>query len=230
MNSPHHPLLFISYRREDSEGWAGRVAEQLQAAFDEWTVFFDYDSIVPASKWNRVIETAIKDCRLLLVIIGPRWVSIADANGQPRLHAPDDLVRFELTVALKRHIPILPLLVGKASLPMYADLPEELQGLLDHQAIELPAQYWKQAIDELVRTTGRIIGVHPKSSSSAVPPTVEVAEELSLSDGTVGSIVGVRASAAQPQFGRTIVGKKAKIRRTVMKDIVGLEISSKRDT
>jgi hypothetical protein len=220
--------IFISYRREDSEGWAGHIAEKLQMAFGESAIFYDYESIGPSSKWMNSIEIALKQCQLLLVIIGPRWANIRTANGEKRLDDPHDLVRFEISTALKRRILILPVLVGNAPLPLREDLPKDLAGILDYQVIELPNRSWKQEIEVLIRTTESIMGMDRRISPSQELPSITVAEELLLENAELGSIAGVRGGHRTPAH-RIVVAKKATIRDVVMQDIVGIESTGKGD-
>jgi len=104
--------VFISYRHDDSEGWAGRLAEAIQIAFGETEVFFDMESIIPSAEWRRSIEEALTSCKVLIALIGPRWVSAAAPAGQRRLDNPQDVVRYEIASALHHGIPLLPVLVG----------------------------------------------------------------------------------------------------------------------
>jgi hypothetical protein len=220
--------LFISYRREDGEGWAGRLAEKFQQAFGASTVFYDYDSIEPSSNWRNVVESALSECKLLVAVMGPRWVNATAANGDRRLDDPEDLVRFELATALERQIPILPVLVGKASLPRPADLPKELEALLNHQAVELSSQYWRREMGFLLTTAEKVIGARRKRRPSR-GTSVNVGEELALDNAEAGSIIGIRGLMAGAVPTQTIVAKRASIRGVKMQDIVGIELTGKRN-
>ena len=145
--------IFISYRREDSEGWTGHLADRLQQAFGKNSVFYDYDSIEPSRDWKQAIEKGLRQCKLLIVVIGPKWVTATDVNGIRRLEDPADLVRLELSAAFQKHIPILPVLVGKAQLPKSVDLPGDLQDRYGEVA-------WSRLFQKV-----------PRPASLAIPPS-----------------------------------------------------------
>jgi TIR domain-containing protein len=228
MPSQRTSKIFISYRREDSEGWAGRLADELQRAFGVTAVFYDHVSIEPGSNWRQAVEAALIRCRLLVAMIGPRWLNAANASGARRLDDPEDLVRFELAIALDRQIPILPVLVAKASLPRPVDLPKELQGILHHQAVELPGQHWKRDMECLLTTAEGIIGTRRESSVS--PGTLlNIGEKLTLNRSKAGSVIGVRGDAIPGSVKKVVVGRRANIVNSKMQDMVGVEISPKTD-
>jgi hypothetical protein len=73
----------------------------------------------------------------LLAIIGPGWLNAVDEKGRRKLELPRDYVRIELASALKREIPVIPLLVNAAAMPLEDDLPEDLKSLPNRHALEL---------------------------------------------------------------------------------------------
>src|SRR5262249_21189585 len=108
--------IFISYRREDSAGWTGRLAERLRQKFGSESIFMDIDTIQPGTDFTKALHSAVGACDVLLAMIGPEWPVAKNSEGQIRLEDPNDWVRTELTTALSRSIPIIPVLVGGASL------------------------------------------------------------------------------------------------------------------
>ncbi len=127
---PTMPKLFISYRRHDSADATGRLHDRLKAHFGEESVFYDVDSIPIGLDFRKDIEKAVSQCDVLLAVVGEHWVKAEAQDGQRRLDNPNDLVRIEIETALARDIPVVPVLVGHASMPAEADLPGELKGLL----------------------------------------------------------------------------------------------------
>jgi hypothetical protein len=79
------PKIFLSYRREDSAGHAGRLYDHLARQFGETNVFMDVDALEPGIDFVATLEKTLAECDVLLAIIGPRWVSITDRAGTPRL-------------------------------------------------------------------------------------------------------------------------------------------------
>ena len=116
------PCLFVSYRREDSAGFAGRLTDALEQRFGVGSVFRDVDDIQPGEDFEAVIERRLHDAKAVLVLIGPGWLA-ASAAGERRLDHPQDFVRREIELALGSGRPVVPILVGGASMPEAAVLP-----------------------------------------------------------------------------------------------------------
>ena len=152
------PGLFISYRREDSEGQAGRLFEGLKARFGQDRVFIDVDSIEPGRDFRRTIEERVSSCDVLLALIGRTWVRAADKEGRRRLDNPKDLVRLEIATGLSRDITVIPVLVQGAAMPNKEELPPDLQGLAWRNALELRHTRWDDDVTQLVTTLERHCG------------------------------------------------------------------------
>ena len=76
--------VFLSYRREDSAGYAGRLAEHLGSEIGPEHVFMDVQDIVPGQDFAQAIENTISACQAVIVLIGPRWVADLKQRGGPR--------------------------------------------------------------------------------------------------------------------------------------------------
>ena len=151
--------IFVSYRREDSAGHAGRLFDQLKEHFGQQSVFWDVSgSIEPGEPFDGAIERAVASCDALLAIIGPTWVTSADAQGKRRIDDPDDFVRMEISKALRRNVRVVPVLVHRATMPSAKELPEDLQPLARHQAIELSDSRWDYDVSQLIRSLDRKTG------------------------------------------------------------------------
>jgi hypothetical protein len=122
--------VFISYRRRDAHYIADRIYDWLEREFGADNVFKDVDAIPLGRDFRRFLQDAVTRCDVLLVVIGPRWLSETDAAGQRRVDDPEDWVRIEIETALQRAIPVIPLLVDGASFPRGEDLPPSLEGLV----------------------------------------------------------------------------------------------------
>jgi len=103
--------IFISYRRDDSGGWAGRLYDRISQHFGRDHVFMDIDTIEPGLDFVEVIEQAVGSCDALLALIGRQWLTLTDDDGQRRLDNPEDFVRLEIAAALVRNIRVIPVLV-----------------------------------------------------------------------------------------------------------------------
>jgi TIR domain len=148
--------FFISYRREDSAGYAGRLYDRLSAHFGAEHVFMDIDTLEPGVDFVEVIEDAISKCDILVVIIGKRWLSITDATEQRRLDNPDDFVRVEVQAGLERDIRVIPVLVGGAAMPSSRDLPEALTKLARRNALELSDTRWHADVGRLIEIAEKL--------------------------------------------------------------------------
>src|SRR4051794_19678564 len=143
--------IFISYRRQDTAGYAGRLYDRLAGHFGADRVFMDVEGIEPGLDFVDAIERAVGSCEVLIVIIGPGWLA-TDSAGKRRLDDPKDFVRIETGAALARHIRVVPVLVDKAAMPLAEELPADLAPLVRRQAIELSNKYWDATTAELIRT------------------------------------------------------------------------------
>ena len=113
--------IFISYRRADSEGYAGRIYDRLAERFGSDRVFLDVTDIGVGEDFVDAIHQAISCCQVLLVLIGPRWSSIVNETGKKRLYDPNDFVRLEVASALENGLRVIPVLVFGAEMPAAED-------------------------------------------------------------------------------------------------------------
>jgi hypothetical protein len=146
--------IFISYRRADSEGYVGRLYDQLIERYDRNDIFLDVGTIKPGEDFVDAIEEAVGSCDVLLAVIGPQWLGMSDEQGQRRLDNPHDFVRLEIATALKRDILVIPVLVHGAAMPGPHDLPGDLAALSRRNAIELSHDRFAYDVDRLVEGMG----------------------------------------------------------------------------
>ena len=182
--------IFISYRREDAEGQAGRLFEALKAHFGQDAVFMDVAGIKPGRDFRKAIDSNVASCDALLAVIGKGWLSAKDATGQRRLDDVNDFVRLETISALKRDIPVVPVLVQAAEMPRKDQLPPEMEELAYRNAVELTHARWAsdvqvliQALEEIVKKPVALAGLppvtepfaqtdlKPRSTSASVTPS-----------------------------------------------------------
>jgi hypothetical protein len=151
--------IFISYRRADSDGWAGRLRDALRSRFGD-IVFQDVDNIPDGEIFSDVIDRALEKCDVALVIIGPNWASAIDEEGRRRLDQENDWVRTETSRVLNRKIRVIPVLVGGARMPRPEDLPPDLRSLTHRQAREIRSTTWDSDVSFLAAHIRQIVG-HP---------------------------------------------------------------------
>ena len=116
--------VFISYRRDDSAGHAGRVHDRLEREFGRDLLFMDVDAIPLGANFVKVLGEEVAKCDALLAIIGPGWIDARDENGRRRLENPNDFVRMEIATALKRDIQVIPILLEGTRVPRADQLPD----------------------------------------------------------------------------------------------------------
>ena len=131
--------VFISYRRDDSGDIAGRIYEYLAKAFGEDAIFFDVLKSIPYGQdFEKSIEEAISQVKVMLVVIGKSWADIRDSEGNRRLDQQEDWIRKEVEAGLTRGdvLPIIPVFVQNAS--VHRDqLPVSLQPLLKRNGMPI---------------------------------------------------------------------------------------------
>jgi TIR domain-containing protein len=159
--------IFISYRRDDAEGQAGRLFDDLVKYFGQSAVFMDVTGIEPGRDFRRVIDEQVASCGVLLALIGKDWLDAKDQSGARRLDDPTDFVRLETASALKRDIPVVPVLVQGATMPRAEQLPDVLKELAYRNGVELTHARWDSDVDVLAKQLQRHVDPNPKSSGSS---------------------------------------------------------------
>lgn len=143
--------LFISYRREDTAGYAGRLFDRLRLHVGPEQVFMDVAAIAPGLDFELEIDKAIAACDTVLVVIGRHWFG-AIGGDRHRLDDPKDFVRLEVAAAIRRGARVVPVLVGGAPIPDPARLPDELKPLTRRQAVTLSDEHWDSSVADLLRS------------------------------------------------------------------------------
>ena len=177
--------IFISYRRaEDNKSYiVGTIHEKLEKAFRKEDVFRDTYDISGGADWRAVLERELNTCKVMLVIIGPDWASLAYPNGEKRLFDPKDVTRWEVETGLRRSIDdnttVIPVLVTGAAIPRAEELPESLRPLLNKNVIHLRNfPDFDNDVEKLVRDIRRSRGFAEDDISTEYfePKTIYIAE------------------------------------------------------
>ena len=158
--------VFLSYRRQDTAFQADSLYRVLSATFGRENIFKDVDSIEPGDEFAVAIGRAVASCNVLLVVIGDRWLSAADANGHRRLDDPQDFVRLEIESAFSAGIRVVPVLVG-AELPTPEQLPPSLSSLAGRQAVSLSPHGFAESAQRFVHKLARLVRL------PSLPPSAE---------------------------------------------------------
>lgn len=191
--------IFISYRRQDSQSAAGRLADHLRDAMAGVPIFRDVETIEPGVDFVEAIGRALQSCGVLLAVIGPRWSSATDAAGKRRLDNPDDYTRLEIATALQRtDVRVIPVLVEGAVMPAGEELPDDLKPLSRRNAIELTDKRWEFDVSTLGETLRKALDIdpapkpppQPKPAPEPVKPTMAAWKKWALGLGIPLVVIG----------------------------------------
>jgi hypothetical protein len=141
----------VSYRREDSAGQTGRIGDRLALEFGQENLFLDVDSIPLGVDFVKHLSAEVARCDVLLAVIGPRWLDLRDENNERRVDKLDDFARIEIGAALKRDIPVIPVLIDGTKIPRADLLPEDIKGLSVRNGLDLRHSSFHVDMNRLVR-------------------------------------------------------------------------------
>jgi hypothetical protein len=157
------PRIFISYRRQDSRGDAGRIYDRLRPEFGEANLFMDVTAIPLGVNFVKVLREEVARCDVLLAVIGPTWLDARDDDGARRLDNANDFVRVEVGAALQRDIPVIPVLLEGTRMPRIQQLPGDLHELAQRNALDVRHTSFHADMDKLVAG----LKAHPTAASAA---------------------------------------------------------------
>jgi len=143
--------IFISYRREETAGHAGRLEEALEAHFGAEQIFRDVEDLTPGLPFPDALDRRLDQASVVLVLIGSRWLA-PDHEGMRRLDRDDDYVRLEVSRALEGGKPVVPVLIDDVPMPQVEQLPEVLAALAQRQAVRLTDAGWRDDVNRLAKT------------------------------------------------------------------------------
>ncbi|MEL7447943.1 MAG: toll/interleukin-1 receptor domain-containing protein [Pseudomonadota bacterium] len=148
--------IFISYRRSDSSGYAQALYSELARSVGDDRVFMDVDGIHPGEDFSAVIDTTLRDCRVVLVLIGRSWLEAAGVEGgQRRIDNPDDFVRQEIAAALASDRLVIPLLFDGATMPAADELPASIAALSKRNAVAIRHDRFRDDVAYLLKTINK---------------------------------------------------------------------------
>jgi formylglycine-generating enzyme required for sulfatase activity len=181
------PRIFISYRRDDSAGMAGRIFDRLEARFGRDNIYMDIDTIPLGVDFRKHLHEAVSQCDVLVAVIGRSWFG-PTPEGSRRLDDAKDFVRIEIEAALTRDIFVIPVLIDQVSMPAENELPASLAGLAYRNATEVAhGKDFHVHVDRLIRGIERLLqaGVSPATFRPDAPNRVPV-EPPKLITNTIG--------------------------------------------
>lgn len=213
--------IFISYRREDTEGFARGLFQSLGGALGADHVFMDVEAIGLGVDFVEAIDKSLASCGALLVLIGKDWANCTDATGRRRLDDPQDFVRMEVAKALEQEVRVIPVLVKGAKMPAPEELPEALRPLIRRQALELRHERWNQDVGQLASALAELLGLQRLDRQTAAPPPPPQMPAKQSGNRMVVGMAAVVVVAIMAIAGYSLITKK-----TVPPDVVQTDSQS----
>jgi Sulfatase-modifying factor enzyme 1/TIR domain len=158
--------IFINYRRVESLNHAQHLKTLFDKTFGTKRVFLDVHGIGGGANWLQTLERQVAASYAMVVLIGKDWADLKDEQGNRRLDDPNDKVRFEISQALLRNLPIVPISIDGAPVPKQHQLPDNLMQLTLIQAMPLRSESFMQDAEAIIE---RLKVVLPKLGRRAVP-------------------------------------------------------------
>ena len=150
--------IFISYRRGEDAGFAGRLFDRLESSFQREALFMDVDSIAPGEDFVSILEARVTACDVVLALIGRGWLTATDAAGRRRLDNSDDFVRIEIASGLAQGKRVIPVLINDVAMPRAEELPEDLKPLVRRHGIYLSHERFKADAEQVIQALKQVLG------------------------------------------------------------------------
>jgi TIR domain len=142
--------IFLSYRRDDAGGQALLLSRLLREQLRNDLVFMDIDNIPFGIDFVEHIKDEVGRCDVLLAVIGNQWLQAQDEQGNRRIDDPNDFVRLEISTALRRDIPVVPVLLDGTKMPREDRLPEDLKRFSYRSGINVHHTSFESDVSRLV--------------------------------------------------------------------------------
>jgi uncharacterized protein YjbI with pentapeptide repeats len=150
--------IFISYRRTDTGGYAGRLYDHLKQEFGPDSVLLDVEVEGTAEELRQWVQRVVPEAGVMLVLIGHKWILSED--GRRRLEEPEDIVRLEIELALLHDLPIIPIQIDDAPRPTHVDLPDSIRKIMDFKGYDLNNSYWGAKVEPIFQAIMSVVKHH----------------------------------------------------------------------
>ena len=145
------PKVFINYRTDDGDFAAALLDMQLSAVFGEENIFLASRTIEPGQDFEHEILTQLRECTVVIAVIGTRWLQATDQDGRRRLDLEEDWVRRELVEATTCRIPIIPVLLDHTRRLDHEQLPSPLRILANAQYRYLRHRHVRDDVPRIIK-------------------------------------------------------------------------------
>jgi TIR domain len=192
--------VFINYRTGDGEWPAAFLDDKFKRRYGADRVFRDATSLEAGRDFRPELRRRLERCTVLVVVIGPTWLTARDDAGRRRLDNPSDYVRMEIEESLARKIRVVPLTLNDVRLPLADELPAKIAGLADRQSRVFRSRHYESDFEQLVTVIDKEIPRATENHDAVRSPVVS-----QVGDRRVGD---VRGSALAMGDGPATVNKK----------------------
>lgn len=218
--------IFISYRRQDSQWPADRIHRALKQSPGRLSIFLDIDSIPLGVDFVEYLDQQVGKCDVMLVVIGPGWLEASNpSTGGRRLDDPHDFVKIEILAALRRGIPVVPILIDGTAMPTAVQLPQEISSLATRNGIEIRRTTFDGDIARLIK--GLQLATSSESQSTLSLTGTEEDRNENSPDDLMRQINQIafqldhaRRNGAPPQS--TLVGQAKRLRLSGQLALLGV--------
>lgn len=146
--------LFICYRREDSQGEAGRIDDRLRPRYGSERVFRDVYSSPPGVDFPEYLVATVEGCAVVILVIGNQW--LRSLRSQP--DGTDDWLRLEIRTALRSpRVTVIPVLVQGAAMPRSDQLPADIRAIATITAHEISDSRWEYDMTRLLEVVDELV-------------------------------------------------------------------------
>jgi hypothetical protein len=194
--------VFINYRGMDSQSYGALLYTDLTRRFGKDAVFLDAESISAGSDYVRELLGQVRSARVVLAVIGPGWLTAADAAGRRAIDDPRDWIRRELAEAFAAGVRVIPVLVDDAKPPAPEELPDDIAPLGRCQARPLRR---REATKDLDRLAADLVAMDPELAAAQANISSRPGLTMTASTGS-----GTTIQAAGDIRGRTVVKNRAR--------------------
>jgi hypothetical protein len=173
--------IVISYRRSDSIAITGRICDRLVAHYGRQGVFMDIDGIPYGTDFRERIDGVLRECKILIVVVGTQWLGTNKA-GEARILEETDPVRIEVQTGLANRLHLIPVLVNDAKMPDASELPESIKEFAYRNALKVDSgPDFHPHVDRLIGAMDEILGI------KKVQPSVDGASQDAGGSGAAGN-------------------------------------------
>jgi hypothetical protein len=134
----------------------------------------DVDAIPLGVNFVKVLGEQVAKCGVLLAVMGAGWLDARDEDGHRRLDNPHDFIRIEIAAALKRDIPVIPILLEGTRAPRVDQLPDDLRDLAVRNGLAVRHASFHSDMERLIRELNAGVPVEYQTPRSK--PEIALAE------------------------------------------------------